>query len=146
MISVQSADFSVEKECRWLNNNASDGAIVTFIGKVRDMNFGDNITTLRLEHYRGMTENSLKDICNEAKWRWQLGKVRVIHRVGTLDIGDQIVFVGVSSVHRKVAFEACAFIMDLLKTKAMFWKKECLVDNERWIEVCDSDSEAAKRW
>ena len=106
MISVQHDDFSVAEEYQWLNDNASDGAVVTFVGKVRDMNLGDNVTGLTLEHYPGMTEKSLEEICNDAKARWPLGKVRVIHRVGALNLGDQIVFVGVSSAHRKAAFDA----------------------------------------
>ncbi|MEZ8146820.1 molybdopterin synthase catalytic subunit [Enterovibrio norvegicus] len=146
MISVQRDDFSVAEEYQWLNDNASDGAVVTFVGKVRDMNLGDNVTGLTLEHYPGMTEKSLEEICNDAKTRWPLGKVRVIHRVGALNLGDQIVFVGVSSAHRKAAFDACEFIMDFLKTRAPFWKKEKLVDDERWIEARDSDDEAANRW
>ncbi|MEZ9523563.1 molybdopterin synthase catalytic subunit MoaE [Enterovibrio norvegicus] len=146
MISVQHDDFSVAEEYQWLNDNASDGAVVTFVGKVRDMNLGDNVTGLTLEHYPGMTEKSLEEICNDAKARWPLGKVRVIHRVGALNLGDQIVFVGVSSAHRKAAFDACEFIMDFLKTRAPFWKKEKLVDDERWIEARDSDDEAANRW
>ncbi|MEZ8128528.1 molybdopterin synthase catalytic subunit MoaE [Enterovibrio norvegicus] len=146
MISVQRDDFSVAEEYQWLNDNASDGAVVIFVGKVRDMNLGDNVTGLTLEHYPGMTEKSLEEICYDAKARWPLGKVRVIHRVGALNLGDQIVFVGVSSAHRKAAFDACEFIMDFLKTRAPFWKKEKLVDDERWIEARDSDDEAANRW
>lgn len=146
MISVQEQDFSVAEEYLRLNDHAGDGAIVTFIGKVRDMNLGDNVTGLTLEHYPGMTEKSLAEIVEQAKSRWPLTHVRVIHRVGTLDIGDQIVFVGVSSAHRGAAFEACEFVMDYLKTKAPFWKKERLTDQERWIEARDSDEDAAKRW
>ena len=146
MISVQEHDFSVAQEYQRLNDHSGDGAIVTFIGKVRDMNLGDNVRGLTLEHYPGMTEKSLTEIVVQAKSRWPLTHVRVIHRVGTLDIGDQIVFVGVSSAHRGAAFEACEFVMDYLKTKAPFWKKERLVDQERWIEARDSDEDAAKRW
>ncbi|MBV7297591.1 molybdopterin synthase catalytic subunit MoaE [Enterovibrio paralichthyis] len=146
MISVQVDDFSVAEEYARLNDCHGDGAVVTFVGKVRDMNLGDNVTGLTLEHYPGMTEKSLTEICEQAKSRWPLTYVRVIHRVGALDIGDQIVFVGVSSAHRNAAFEACEFIMDYLKTRAPFWKKERLVDDERWVEVRDSDQDAAKRW
>lgn len=146
MISVQHQDFSVAQEYARLNDNHGDGAVVTFVGKVRDMNLGDNVTGLTLEHYPGMTEKSLTDICEQAKARWPLTYVRVIHRVGALDIGDQIVFVGVSSAHRKAAFEACEFIMDYLKTQAPFWKKERLTAQERWVEARESDQEAAKRW
>ncbi|WP_028022798.1 molybdopterin synthase catalytic subunit MoaE [Enterovibrio calviensis] len=146
MISVQHDDFSIADEYQRLNASDSDGAIVTFVGKVRDMNLGDNVTGLTLEHYPGMTEKSLNDIVEQANSRWPLTYVRVIHRVGALNIGDQIVFVGVTSAHRNAAFEACEFIMDYLKTQAPFWKKERLNDNERWVEARDSDDAAAKRW
>jgi molybdopterin synthase catalytic subunit len=110
------------------------------------MNLGDNVIGLHLEHYPGMTEKSLIDICNEAESRWPLLGVRVIHRVGDLDTGDQIVFVGVSSAHRGAAFDACEFIMDYLKTKAPFWKKERTTSDNRWIESRDTDHQAAQRW
>ncbi|WP_047045145.1 molybdopterin synthase catalytic subunit MoaE [Vibrio mexicanus] len=145
-VSVQTADFSVGDEYQQLAEGTSAGAVVTFTGKVRDMNLGDNVTGLSLEHYPGMTEKSLLKICDDAEQRWPLLKVRVIHRVGDLDIGDQIVFVGVSSAHRGAAFEACEFIMDYLKTKAPFWKKERTTDSTRWVESRDSDAKAAERW
>lgn len=145
-VSVQTADFSVGDEYQQLAEGTSAGAVVTFTGKVRDMNLGDNVTGLSLEHYPGMTEKSLLKICDDAQQRWPLLKVRVIHRVGDLDIGDQIVFVGVSSAHRGAAFEACEFIMDYLKTKAPFWKKERTTDSTRWVESRDSDAKAAERW
>lgn len=122
-VSVQVEDFSVDQEYQRLSEGTAAGAVVTFIGKVRDMNLGDNVIGLHLEHYPGMTEKSLSDICEEAEARWPLLGVRVIHRVGDMDSGDQIVFVGVSSAHRGAAFDACEFIMDYLKTKAPFWKK-----------------------
>lgn len=122
-VSVQVEDFSVDQEYQRLSKGTAAGAVVTFIGKVRDMNLGDNVIGLHLEHYPGMTEKSLSDICEEAEARWPLLGVRVIHRVGDMDSGDQIVFVGVSSAHRGAAFDACEFIMDYLKTKAPFWKK-----------------------
>lgn len=122
-VSVQVEDFSVDQEYQRLSEGTAAGAVVTFIGKVRDMNLGDNVIGLHLEHYPGMTEKSLSDICDEAEARWPLLGVRVIHRVGDMDSGDQIVFVGVSSAHRGAAFDACEFIMDYLKTKAPFWKK-----------------------
>ncbi len=145
-VSVQTADFSVGDEYQQLAEGTSSGAVVTFAGKVRDMNLGDNVTGLSLEHYPGMTEKSLLKICDDAEQRWPLLNVRVIHRVGDLDIGDQIVFVGVSSAHRGAAFEACEFIMDYLKTKAPFWKKERTTDSTRWVESRDSDAKAAERW
>ncbi|OIQ25899.1 molybdopterin synthase catalytic subunit MoaE [uncultured Vibrio sp.] len=145
-VSVQAADFSVSDEYEFLAEGSQSGAVVTFIGKVRDMNLGDNVTGLSLEHYPGMTEKALLDICDQAESRWPLLKLRVIHRIGDLDIGDQIVFVGVSSAHRGAAFEACEFIMDYLKTKAPFWKKERTTETTRWVESRDSDAKAAERW
>lgn len=145
-VSVQHDDFSVAQEYAALAEGTQAGAVVTFVGKVRDMNLGDNVTGLHLEHYPGMTEKALLDICDEAQSRWPQLQLRVIHRVGDLDIGDQIVFVGVSSAHRGAAFEACEFVMDYLKTKAPFWKKERTTDSTRWVESRDSDSKAAQRW
>lgn len=116
-VSVQVQDFSVADEYAQLSAGTQAGAVVTFVGKVRDMNLGDNVTGLHLEHYPGMTEKALLEICDEAERRWSLQKVRVIHRVGDMDIGDQIVFVGVSSAHRSASFEACEFVMDYLKPK-----------------------------
>ncbi|USD66118.1 molybdopterin synthase catalytic subunit MoaE [Vibrio sp. SCSIO 43136] len=145
-VSVQFEDFSVAEEYEFLSQGSSAGAVVTFVGKVRDMNLGDNVIGLSLEHYPGMTEKSLLEIVEKAKQRWPIDKVRVIHRVGDLDIGDQIVFVGVSSAHRLAAFEACEFMMDYLKTKAPFWKKERTTESVRWVESRDSDAQAAQRW
>ena len=145
-VSVQAADFSVSDEYEFLAEGSQSGAVVTFIGKVRDMNLGDNVTGLSLEHYPGMTEKALLDICDQAESRWPLLKLRVIHRIGDLDIGDQIVLVGVSSAHRGAAFEACEFIMDYLKTKAPFWKKERTTETTRWVESRGSDAKAAERW
>ncbi|WGW01180.1 molybdopterin synthase catalytic subunit MoaE [Vibrio sp. YMD68] len=145
-ISVQQTDFSVADEYEKLSQGTESGAVVTFIGKVRDMNLGDNVTGLSLEHYPGMTEKALTEICDKAEERWPLLALSVIHRVGDLDIGDQIVFVGVSSAHRGAAFEACEFIMDYLKTKAPFWKKERTTQATRWVESRDSDTQAALRW
>lgn len=145
-VSVQHEDFSVGAEYDALAEGTAAGAVVIFIGKVRDMNLGDNVTGLSLEHYPGMTEKALNEICDQAQARWPLLKVRVIHRVGDLDIGDQIVFVGVSSAHRGAAFEACEFVMDYLKTKAPFWKKERTTEETRWVDSRDSDAKAAERW
>jgi len=145
-VSVQIEDFSVDREYQRLSEETAVGAVVTFIGKVRDMNLGDNVIGLHLEHYPGMTEKSLSDICDQAESRWPLLGVRVIHRVGDLNSGEQIVFVGVSSAHRGAAFDACEFIMDYLKTKAPFWKKERTINEERWIESRDTDHQAAQRW
>ncbi len=145
-VAVQNADFSVGDEYQLLAEGTSSGAVVTFVGKVRDMNLGDNVIGLSLEHYPGMTEKALAEICDEAEKRWPVEKIRVIHRVGDMDIGDQIVFVGVSSAHRGAAFEACEFVMDYLKTKAPFWKKERTTDSTRWVDSRDSDTKAAERW
>ncbi|RJX68467.1 molybdopterin synthase catalytic subunit MoaE [Vibrio sinensis] len=145
-VSVQVEDFSVNDEYAALSTGTSTGAVVTFIGKVRDMNLGDNVVGLSLEHYPGMTEKALSEICNEAEKRWPIQGMRVIHRIGDMDIGDQIVFVGISSAHRGAAFEACEFVMDYLKTKAPFWKKERTTEATRWVESRDSDAKAAERW
>ncbi|WP_114787917.1 molybdopterin synthase catalytic subunit MoaE [Vibrio tetraodonis] len=145
-VSVQTEDFAVGYEYEKLADNSAVGAVVTFVGKVRDMNLGDSVTGLSLEHYPGMTEKALMEICDQATQRWSLSGVRVIHRVGDLDVGDQIVFVGVSSAHRGAAFEACEFIMDYLKTKAPFWKKERIDGATRWVESRNSDQLAAQRW
>ncbi|WP_428772030.1 molybdopterin synthase catalytic subunit MoaE [Vibrio sp.] len=145
-VSVQRQDFSLADEYQMLSEGTAAGAVVTFVGKVRDMNLGDNVTGLSLEHYPGMTEKSLGQICDQAEQRWPLQKVRVIHRIGDLDIGDQIVFVGVTSAHRDAAFAACEFIMDYLKTRAPFWKKERTGEQTRWVESRQSDHQAAERW
>lgn len=146
MVSVPYDDFDVGEEYAQLAQGTQAGAVVTFVGKVRDMNLGDDVTGLSLEHYPGMTERSLINICEQAKQRWPLLNIRVIHRVGELDLGDQIVFVGVSSVHRSAAFEACEFVMDYLKTQAPFWKKERTGDGARWLESRNCDAKAAERW
>jgi molybdopterin synthase catalytic subunit len=146
MISVQTEDFSLSHEYEQLAQGSEAGAVVTFIGKVRDFNQGDSVQGLSLEHYPGMTEKALADIIEQARSRWPLLKVRVIHRVGDLELGDQIVFVGVSSAHRQAAFESCEFIMDFLKTKAPFWKKEQVNDNSRWVDAREADNKATERW
>ncbi|CAH0539180.1 molybdopterin synthase catalytic subunit MoaE [Vibrio marisflavi] len=145
-ISVQSEPFSINDEYQRLSQDSSAGSVVTFIGKVRDMNLGDDVKGLRLEHYPGMTEKCLREICDQADERWPLSEITVIHRVGDLDVGEQIVFVGVASAHRGASFESCEFIMDYLKTKAPFWKKERTSESERWIESRDTDLKAAERW
>ena len=146
MISVQHDDFSVADEYAKLAEGNEAGAVVTFIGKVRDFNQGDVVTGLSLEHYPGMTEKALQEIIVEARSRWPLLQTRVIHRVGDLELGDQIVFVGVTSAHRGAAFEACEFIMDYLKTKAPFWKKEQTPVERRWVDARETDNSAADRW
>lgn len=146
-ISIQQADFSLAEEVALLEkDNAIDGAVVTFTGRVRNNNEGQNVTALTLEHYPGMTEKSLAKIINTAKKRWNIGKVKVIHRIGKLTIGEQIVFVGVTSKHRKDAFEANEFIMDYLKVSAPFWKKELTDNGEKWLDAKNSDTNKAEQW
>jgi molybdopterin synthase catalytic subunit len=147
MISVQYDDFDFANEYQNLvNDNSTDGAVVCFAGLVRDFNQGNMVHGLSLEHYPGMTEKALMDIVNQAQLNWPLGRVRVIHRIGDLDLGDQIVFVGVTSRHREAAFEANQFIMDFLKNNAPFWKKERTQDGERWVETEVKDKQAQQRW
>jgi len=148
MISVQTKDFDVGKEYLALRNaqNQGTGAIVTFTGLVRDFGDQTGVTGLELEHYPGMTEQSLATIASEATKRWDINGYRIIHRVGKLALHDQIVFVGVSSAHRVDAFEAAAFIMDYLKTRAPFWKKERSQSASAWVDAKDSDQQLAERW
>ncbi len=147
MISVQSEDFDVATEYAALTaDDDSAGAVVFFVGRVRQHNDGRDVTGLSLEHYPGMTERALENIVEEARKRWPVEKVRVIHRVGDLALGDQIVFVGVSSAHRKAAFEAAEFVMDYLKTQAPFWKKEQTGAGSVWVEARAGDQQAAQRW
>lgn len=128
------------------NNKPQVGAIVSFIGLVRDINDGADVSTLTLEHYPEMTEKALQSIVDEAKQRWDVMDAVVIHRVGTLLPTDQIVLVAISSAHRQAAFSACEFIMDYLKTQAPFWKKETNNQGARWVEAKASDDEAKARW
>ena len=126
--------------------NVGVGAVVGFVGYVRDFNDGREVAGMFLEHYPGMTEKALAKIVAEAEQRWPLLKVQVLHRVGALEPGEPIVFVGVASAHRQAAFDACNFIMDYLKTRAPFWKKENTQEGARWVEGKQSDQDAAERW
>ncbi|MCG7598720.1 molybdopterin synthase catalytic subunit MoaE [Halomonas sp. McH1-25] len=147
MISVQTAPFDVGAEQRLLTRERTDiGAVVSFTGLVRDFNERPDVQALTLEHYPGMTERALRDIVTEAEGRWCLQGVRLIHRVGRLEPGDPIVMVAVASAHRRHAFEACDFIMDYLKTRAPFWKKEHTVSGQYWVAERNKDIEDAKRW
>ncbi|MGL4473081.1 MAG: molybdopterin synthase catalytic subunit MoaE [Shewanella sp.] len=146
MIRVQQQDFDVAAEYALLANDNSDGAVVNFIGKVRDFNDGSEVSDLTLEHYPGMTEAVLNQLEADARARWPLNKVTIIHRVGTMGLGEQIVFIGVTSAHRKAAFAACEFLIDFLKTKAPFWKLEGKGDQQQWVEARDSDEQAASMW
>ena len=146
-IKVQREDFNLQQEyLQVLNNEAVSGAVVTFTGLVRDTNDGHKVTGLALEHYPGMTEKSLLQIAEQACERWSLEAITVIHRVGKLSLGDQIVLVAVASKHRGDAFSACEFMMDFLKTKAPFWKKETTEDGDIWVEAKSSDEEKAGSW
>lgn len=145
-IRVGQENFSVGDEYQWLSQCEDDGAVVTFTGKVRNHNLGDNVSALTLEHYPGMTEKALSEIVSEARERWPLQRISLIHRVGATYPGDEIVFVGVTSAHRSMAFEAAEFIMDYLKTRAPFWKREATEQGDRWVDARDSDHQAAKRW
>ncbi|MES9881002.1 MAG: molybdopterin synthase catalytic subunit MoaE [Sedimenticola sp.] len=126
--------------------NPAIGAIVTFIGLMRDMNEGEEVATMTLEHYPGMTEKALEAIVKEADERWELLGIRVVHRVGELNPMDSIVLVAAASAHRGEAFDACEFVIDYLKTRAPFWKKERTPEGERWVDARHSDDEAEARW
>jgi molybdopterin synthase catalytic subunit len=146
-ISVQEADFDLGAELTALHQgDARVGALASFVGLVRDMNDGLGVSEMVLEHYPGMTEKALEKIVDEAKGRWDIYAVRVIHRVGPLKPCDQIVLVAVTSAHRGEAFAACEFIMDYLKTRAPFWKKEATPQGSRWVDARDADDSAAARW
>lgn len=150
MISVQTEDFEVGREYALLRLAAGDaGAIVTFTGLVRELyatDMSNKILSLTLEHYPGMTEKCLADIENQASLRWQLLSTRIVHRVGRLEAGDQIVFVGTASMHRLHAFEAAQFMMDYLKSHAPFWKKQCTATDSHWVDAREVDLEAISRW
>lgn len=146
-VRVQTEDFDAGVEiARLRSRDPSVGAIAAFIGTVRNVNDDASVSSLTLEHYPGMTEAALEAIVDEAKRRFDIRDAVVVHRVGALAPGDQIVLVIVTSAHRGMAFDACQFTMDLLKTRAPFWKKERLPDGERWVEARASDDEAARRW
>lgn len=146
-VRVQQAAFDPGAELNALHAaNLGIGAVVGFVGYVRDFNDGREVAGMFLEHAPGMTEKALRQIVAEAEERWPLLDVDVLHRVGPLEPGEPIVFVGVTSAHREAAFEACRFVMDYLKTRAPFWKKETTPDGPRWVEGRGSDQAAAARW
>mgnify|MGYP001032688982 FL=1 len=155
-ISVQEADFDVGIEIAALSaDDAEAGAVASFVGLVRADKLAAKVSAgetapavhaMTLEHYPGMTEQALAEIVTQARERWQVRRVRVIHRIGKLLPGERIVFVGVSSAHRHDAFAACEFIMDYLKTRAPFWKKEETALGGRWVDARESDDLAADRW
>lgn len=146
-VLIQTTDFDTAAVLAQLRlSHANIGAVVSFIGQVRDMNDGDTVSALTLEHYPAMTEKALMAIEHEARARWDIIDSLIIHRVGTLQPLDQIVLVAVASAHRGEAFKACEFIMDYLKTSAPFWKKEATSEGERWVEAKLSDDTAKARW
>jgi molybdopterin synthase catalytic subunit len=147
MIRVQREDFDVGAEIAALSRDrTSIGGLVSFVGLVRDRAGGDAITAMTLEHYPGMTEHELAAIEGEARRRWPLEDCLIIHRYGRLEPGDRIVLVVTASAHRDAAFASCQFLVDWLKTKAPFWKREETPHGERWVEARDSDDAAAQRW
>jgi len=146
-VSIQHDDFDVGKEMAALcamSNNV--GAIVSFVGLVRDLSNNEEIENIYVEHYPGMSEKALNKILVEARQRWDLLAVRVIHRVGTLGPNDQIVLVMTASTHRGHAFSGCEFIIDYLKTDAPFWKKEIKNEGGEWVATRDSDVQRMERW
>jgi molybdopterin synthase catalytic subunit len=146
-VRIQTEDFDAGAEIAALRRgNPKIGAVASFIGVCRDANDGDAVTKMTLEHYPGMTEKALESIIAEAKRRWDVMEMLVVHRVGEIEPTDQIVLVVVTGAHRGEAFAACEFIMDYLKTRAPFWKKELTPQGARWVEARASDDEAAQRW
>ncbi|MDO8177243.1 MAG: molybdopterin synthase catalytic subunit MoaE [Undibacterium sp.] len=146
-IFVQTEDFDLTTEVAKLRaNNPAVGAVVSFVGVVRDLNEGLDVHAMELEHYPGMTEKALQEIVVQASTRWQLMDCLVIHRVGALKPMDQIVLVAVATSHRGEAFAACEFIMDYLNTQAPFWKKEQTPEGQRWVDAREADDQAVGKW
>jgi molybdopterin synthase catalytic subunit len=147
VIRVQTADFDPGVEIATLHAKRGDiGAVVSFVGLVRGESHGEKLTSMTLEHFPGMTERELARIEREARTRWTLDEVVVVHRVGELKPGERIVLVVTAATHRAAAFEAAELLMDYLKTRAPFWKRELRASGEHWVEARDSDDEAAERW
>ncbi|MCX8573890.1 MULTISPECIES: molybdopterin synthase catalytic subunit MoaE [unclassified Gilliamella] len=144
IIKIDDESINTNDIISWLSELPQDGAVVTFIGKVRCTE--KKTIGLYLEHYAGMTEKVLSNIIVQARQRWQLSRIAVIHRVGNIKTNEKIVFVGVSSAHRSDAFAAAEFIMDILKNEAPFWKKENTIDGNNWVEAKKSDVDALKKW
>lgn len=146
-VRIQTEDFDAGAEIAALRRaNPKIGAVASFVGVVRDANEGDAVAEMNLEHYPGMTEKSIDEIITRARSRWNILDALVIHRVGTLKPTEQIVLVAIASGHRGDAFAACEFIMDYLKTRAPFWKKERTPTGARWVDARASDDTAAERW
>jgi molybdopterin synthase catalytic subunit len=147
VVRVQEGDFDIGAELAALRRNQPQiGALASFVGLVREVNEGSGVAEMTLEHYPGMTEKALAAIVSEAGRRWDLIDALVIHRVGRLLPSDQIVLVAVASAHRGAAFAACEFIIDCLKTRAPFWKREVTPAGARWVDARAADDEAAERW
>jgi len=147
IIRVQTADFDLNAELAQLRqDNPGIGAVVSFVGLVRDINDGQNISAMELEHYPGMTEKALEQIVVQAQERWDLINTLIVHRVGPLHPLDQIVLVAVATRHRGDAFAACEFMMDYLKTQAPFWKKEQTPEGSRWVDAREIDDLALQKW
>ena len=147
VVTVQEADFDLAAEVAALRRGDGQvGAVASFVGTVRDRNDGAQITAMELEHYPGMTERAIEAMVGEARRRFDIRAARVIHRVGPLQPGDQIVLVAVTSAHRHDAFQACEFLMDYLKTQAPFWKKETTPDGAHWVDARQADDAALARW
>lgn len=146
-IRIQTEDFDLSTEIAQLRAGRPDvGAVVSFVGTVRDMNEGQSVSVMELEHYPGMTEKALEEIVQQARRRWDFIDALVIHRIGPMRALEQIVLVAVTSAHRGEAFAACEYIMDYLKTQAPFWKKETTPQGERWVDARVSDDEAMAKW
>lgn len=146
-VRVQQTPFDVGTQyAAFVEKDRAAGAVACFVGRVRDINDDETIETLELEHYPGMTERVMTQVLEDARLRWPLLGAQVIHRVGRLTPGEEIVLVLVSSAHRHAALDACAFIMDHLKTQATFWKKELTPKGSRWVKGRDSDDQAQSRW
>lgn len=144
IVIVSQEQININEHYLWLSESADDGAIVSFTGKVRSL--ANEVSSLYLEHYQGMTENVLDKIIAQARSRWLLNRVVVIHRIGEMFANENIVYVGVSSAHRKDSFAAAEFIMDVLKNEAPFWKKEKTATSDNWVEAKKSDKDALKKW
>ena len=147
LIRVHNESFDPTEEIKRLSKaNASMGAVVSFIGTMRDVNEGDKVTAMTLEHYPGMTEKALQQIVHEARRKWPLDQVSLIHRVGRILPTEAIVLVAVTAAHRGEAFDACEYIIDFLKTRAPFWKKEETEKGSRWVDARESDDRAFSQW
>jgi molybdopterin synthase catalytic subunit len=146
-VTIQQADFDLAAEVGALRDGDPQvGAVAAFIGTVRDRSDGTSVSAMELEHYPGMTERAIESMIAEARRRFHIRGVRVIHRIGALLPRDQIVLVAVTSSHRHDAFQACEFLMDYLKTQAPFWKKETTPDGARWVDARQADDAALARW